>query len=204
MIATPHVGLVDPRWIDALLHLEKPAGWYRGALIRMEIAHARNLLAQKFLENADATHLLFWDDDVLPPSDGLMRLLAHDQPIVSGFYTSRALPMRPIAYRRDAVRQRYEHVDTLTDGLQAVDGVGCGFLLIQRSVFERIEPPWFQYLCEPGDLNASLSEDLFFCERARAAGIPILLDTSVRCGHIGSYTYDYRDLMAAVSVSAGG
>jgi len=193
MIATPHVGLVDPRWIDALLGLEKPQDWYRGALIRMEVAHARNLLVRKMLANTEATHILFWDDDVLPPRDGLMRLLAHDAPIVSGFYTSRALPMRPIAYRLDEAR-RYQHVDELHDGLNAVDGAGCGFLLIQRAVFETLAAPWFQYVCQDGDVNASLSEDLYFCEQARAAGIPVLLDTGVRCGHIGSYVYDYRDM----------
>src|SRR5690348_6615132 len=105
MIATPHIGLVDPQWLGAFLLLDKPArpdgspAWFRTSTIRIEIASARNMLATMCTHpehpsisrlhggnlsdlERNATHLLFWDDDVLPPRDGLMRLLAHDLDIV--------------------------------------------------------------------------------------------------------------------------
>src|SRR6185312_5627165 len=106
VIATPHGGDVSPYWLDAFIGLEKPLradgspGWSRVSAVRQEVATARNMLAQTFLHKTDASHLLFWDDDVLPPADGLMRLLEDDAPIVSGFYTSRQAPVQPIAYRR--------------------------------------------------------------------------------------------------------
>src|SRR5690242_5117413 len=90
LIATPHIGGVDPDWLGAFLRLAKPhtpdgqARWFRGSTARTEIAAARNLLATMLLDpghphmrrptppgelELNATHLLFWDDDVLPPPD---------------------------------------------------------------------------------------------------------------------------------------
>jgi len=37
------------------------------------------------------------------------------------------------------------------------------------------------------------SEDYYFCEKIQDAGYKILVDTSVQCGHIGTYIYSLRD-----------
>lgn len=49
-------------------------------------------------------------------------------------------------------------------------------MLIRREVLEAVEPPWFEY----GDR----SEDIMFCEKAKAAGFEIYCDLSARLGHI--------------------
>ncbi len=209
MIATPHGGLVDPIWFDAFLHMQKPLQWLRASVNRSEVAAARNLLVMMLLEprhprivntteesvaaSSETTHILFLDDDVLPPPDGLMRLLKHDAAIVSGIYTSRIPPAMPIAYKRTA-EGGYRQLTEMGSGVEEVDGVGAGFLLIQREVFERMQPPWFQFVCgtEP---RTSLSEDLVFCQWAQEAGYKILLDWDVQCGHLGRYVYDARDVV---------
>lgn len=216
MIATPHGGQIDPTWLDCFLRLGKPVNpdhspaWFRGAVVRTEIATARNMLvgmlldptrgsvrggtdAQKKAAAQGVSHILFWDDDVYPPHDALIKLLRHKVPIVSGLYYTRTAPSYPVAYMKED--GRYRHVADDSDGLKEVDGVGCGFLLVAREVFEKLSSPWFQFI-QRGDPNDMLSEDLFFCELAQAAGYPILMDFSVKCGHAGRYIFDEQDYVA--------
>lgn len=58
------------------------------------------------------------------------------------------------------------------------DAVATGCIMIHRSVFELMPPPWFEYR-EGGN-----SEDLMFCKEAKELyGIPIHADLSTVCGH---------------------
>jgi hypothetical protein len=206
MIATPHGGLIEPMWLDNFLMLDKPrgdgSGWVRGATLRTDVATARNILAAQFVQSS-ATHLLFWDDDVLAPRDGLMRLLAHNAPIVSGLYYTRAAPVHPVVYER-IVRavdsplpsEGYAPVLNVSSGVREVDGVGAGFLLIRRDVMEALTPPWFKFEIAP-EVQHSISEDLYFCREAQRASFPILCDFDVACGHLGHYVYDAQDYRPA-------
>jgi len=76
-----------------------------------------------------------------------------------------------------------------------VDLVGAGCLLVHRSVLESLPPSdpnrgkrWFdwrvdmQHLLPPGE---AMSEDFTFCLNARKHGYKILVDTSIRCRHVG-------------------
>jgi hypothetical protein len=199
MIATPHGGDVSPYWLDSFLSLVKPwdaetgaEAWGRGYTVRLEVAVARNQLVEMFLKSAH-THLLFWDDDVLAPPDALMQLSEVGAPIVSGFYVTRSTPPKPVAYRAHPKKPHiYQPVRPTEEKLYRVDGIGFGFVLIERSVFEKIPAPWFQFIC--GADGAHRSEDFVFCELARAAGIPILLHGGVQCGHVGRYVFDDGDL----------
>jgi hypothetical protein len=38
-----------------------------------------------------------------------------------------------------------------------------------------------------------LGEDYAFCERARQAGHKVVIDSTIRLGHIGAYTYGWED-----------
>lgn len=63
-------------------------------------------------------------------------------------------------------------------GLIECDAVATGAMLIHRSVFETMEPPWFEYR------TGGHSEDLIFCDRAKFDhGIPIHCDMSTISGH---------------------
>jgi len=59
--------------------------------------------------------------------------------------------------------------------------------------------PYFlpMVLADPGGYWY-LGEDYAFCERARQAGHKIVIDTTLRIGHIGSYTYGWEDAGQAV------
>lgn len=63
------------------------------------------------------------------------------------------------------------------DSVVPIGGIGTGCIMIHRSVFDKIEEPYWEYRIRQG------SEDLDFCRRASDAGIQTYLDLSVVSGH---------------------
>lgn len=106
----------------------------------------------------------------------------------------------PTLYHFNASGQTFRLMDYPQDQLVEVHGTGCHCLLIHRSVLEHpswdtAHPlPWFR----SGTTLAAgeVSEDLFFCLNAKAAGFPIFVDTSIKTGHIKEFVAD-EDLYLA-------
>jgi hypothetical protein len=207
VIGRTHFGPVDPQWYHAYEHMQKPmkpdgvTPDYLDAIVtRTQIMQARNIIVRSVVGNEpaaagpnsplyhEASHVFFVDDDTLMPPDALMRLLEHDVPIVSGFYTQRVPPFWPIPMRLWG--KQYIHITKYCPGLQEVDAVGGGCLLVKREVFETLSDPWFDYWSER--MQANTSEDVPFCEKAKAAGFPILLDFDVQCGHMATFPVGWQ------------
>jgi hypothetical protein len=53
-------------------------------------------------------------------------------------------------------------------------------------VLEAIEPPWFSSTIDERGVN--VGEDVTFCHRVNALGIPVYVDTGVAVGHQKTYT----------------
>lgn len=159
------------------------------ALAGMPFDHARNVGAMKALES-NATHVFYLDSDVIPPRDAVIRLLAHNQPIISGMYCRRSPPAAVPVMIKDN-----QWITQFPKGkLIEVDMVGAGCLLIQRDVLANLPPQrpgkhWFDWRVDLPDLQEKglrpLSEDFTLCEHARKHGYKILVDTSIQCRHIG-------------------
>jgi hypothetical protein len=64
----------------------------------------------------------------------------------------------------------------------AVKGGGLGCSLIRSDVFDSVAWPWFEYVRRSD--RSKLSEDYSFCSACARAGIPVLVDTRVWCGHL--------------------
>lgn len=62
-----------------------------------------------------------------------------------------------------------------------VAATGAAFLLVHRSVFERIGEDWFTPTVDPS--GRKCGEDISFCIRAGHAGFPIHVNSSVRTSH---------------------
>lgn len=163
----------------------------------MVIDDARNALVGAALRRTTpaVTHVLFVDADMTFPEDALARLLAHDVPIVGGLYFNRRPPYAPMLLRQNHEswadsEPMFGHVyDYPAPQLVEVDATGCGFLLVERQVFEKVRDPdglvggWFERY-------RGVSEDFSFCVRAQDAGFKILVDTGLKLGHIGKVVVD--------------
>lgn len=143
--------------------------------------YARNCAVRALLQS-DCTHLMMVDSDIIPPEGAIDKLLALDSPIVTGVY--RVIGGSSIEWavlQKDAAG-KYRMIKELNKvNPFAVDAAGAGCLLIKREVFETIPWPWFKWV-EFAD-GSQMSEDVFFFDKASAAGITAICDPSVKCDH---------------------
>lgn len=179
-IAMPSRGIVPIDLFVAYMGLIKPRHYFL-TTNEIPIDVARNSLVANFLvKRPEATHVLFWDDDVLPPRDALLRLWAHNEAIVSGLYFRKAPPHEPLMSVKvvspTGITGMSPFIHWEEDKSYYVDGVGMGFCLIRRDVFQNIEHPWFEF--------GTWSEDYMFCEKAQEAGYKIKIDTSIKLQHV--------------------
>lgn len=191
-IARVHAGLVDSRFFQSYEQLIKPEGTLPVVVERLHVDRARNEVVDMLLhpekprlpQNPNgvnpaygkATHVLFIDDDMIVPPDGLLRLLAHNEPLVGGLYFGRQPPHLPIAYRYVEDGQ-WIPVTKYGRGLQEVDAIGFGFMLVAVEVLRKMERPWFEF-------SDKMGEDMYFCEQAKKLGYTILLDGDLICRHL--------------------
>lgn len=165
-------------------------------------AMARNRIAADAL-NAHYDYVLMVDNDIALPHDALSRLLDHDCDFALGYYLNRYArgeSRLTTLYKQGAGWSMYDQdeLKALRDaGTHRIDvkGGGLGCALIKSSVFERLPFPWFEwtdngrdkldvpdvYACH--DAFRSGGEDINFCIACTKAGIRIVADTQVACGH---------------------
>lgn len=151
----------------------------------MEVGEARNECVEKARE-AGAAHILFIDYDVMPPPNALVRLLSHKLPIVGGVYHSKSVPSYPLLWVKGwpGAFEDYEMGD-----LVSVSGMGMGCTLIRMDVFDKLEKPYFKTI--PGYVNENpnvvlphMTEDTYFCDKARKAGFDVVADTGIQAYHV--------------------
>jgi FkbM family methyltransferase len=63
---------------------------------------------------------------------------------------------------------------------------GMGWMVIRRGIVEHLQYPWFYRPLEQigADIRDMSSEDVAFCKNLQEIGIPIMLDTDIRVGHL--------------------
>jgi hypothetical protein len=188
-------------WALGLRNLQIPG--HVIAVQGMPYDHARNSACQAALDSG-ADFLYFLDSDVVPPNDAVLRLMAHNLPIVSGVYFRRSPPLGvPVLMKRNPIGGQLSWLSHLPGpGLLEVDVVGAGCLLIQRQVLEKLPPQrpgyrWFDWRVNLRGLGVvdeqtCLSEDYSFNLHARAHGFQTWVDTSIICRHIGCAEAHYN------------
>jgi GT2 family glycosyltransferase len=135
------------------------------------VEFARNKIAQDALDKgADA--LMWWDSDVFAQRDVIVRLLAHDLPMVGCHYPL-ALPTRQFARVVDFMNP----VDQ-TSSLAEVNYLPGGCNLVRREIYEKLEAPWYELgygMCGLPSTEYT-GEDLYFGWRVRGAGFHVWCD----------------------------
>jgi hypothetical protein len=156
-----------------------------GFLASTYIHVGRELFLEAALKQG-ATHILWLDTDMSFPRETAVLLAMRDRPIVGCNYVVRQPSGLSTAQRDDGTR--IPTMETST-GLEAVDAVGLGVLLMRTDVVADLTRPWFRHgvNAQGGDVG----EDIMFCRALRAAGHQILIDhdLSKEIGHVGQHTY---------------
>lgn len=148
-----------------------------------------------FLESAlrqGATHVLWLDTDMSFPPETAIRLAMHDKPVVACNYVTRDGSNKFTAMKEDENLLITGRVDTRHDshGLEAVDAVGMGVMLLRTDVVQQVPRPWFTHGRNP-ITGGDVGEDIVFCRALRAAGHQVYIDheLSKEIGHVGQQTY---------------
>lgn len=157
-----------------------------GGIVPVEAA--RNAIADQFM-SSDCTHLFMVDADTIPPGDIIDRLLKLD--------TDVATSITPIAKGDDVTSNifkaeagegfplSWEEATKETTPF-SITAVGFACILIKRSVFERLEAPYF---VSQWFKNGKFCDgEIEFCNKLREKGMKIVCDPTLICGHVKQVT----------------
>ena len=155
------------------------------------IDQVRNLIAQ-WASNFD--YLFSVDSDIVLPKDCLTKMLNHDVDVVSGVYRQRIEHTEVIEIHRKNEHGGVSHIPFSAiqpAGLHEIDSCGFGCVLVKSDVIRKIGYPQFKYHSALDHRN-TVSEDIFFCKRAKEVGAKIYVDSSIVCDHKGTTMFKVR------------
>ncbi len=162
-------------------------------LLRWQYIRSSNVVQNRHnlvraAQEMKVSHIMWLDDDMTFPADTLVRLLKTGFPIIGANCTTRALPIVPTAVKNDRrISSEGRH------GLESIDQFGMAVVLTKTSIFDEIELPWFKMEWDARFPDTYMSEDMYFCRKAKTAGFKIVIDhdLSNQIGHIGEMTFDH-------------
>lgn len=156
------------------------------------ICRARNVAAVCFLKT-EYEFMLFWDADIIATPGHIAMLMENDCEILCGIYPKKQKELCPVLNALPGT----EKIET--GGLLEIMRGGTGFMRIHRSVLEAMKTPEIEYdnhgevqwdFFQVGVKNREyLSEDWYFCDRARELGFRVMLDSRIQLRHEGSAIY---------------
>lgn len=172
------------------------------------IHRARQELAEEAIKRG-VDCVLWLDSDMRFPKETLIYLLKHNEDIVGVNYSKRGIPPEFVAAKSHSPPERLVTGPDST-GLEEVESVGFGVVLMRASVLRTLDPPersghpwfWHEWVAE-GDTH--VGEDVFFCRMAREAGFTVYVDhdLSKACAHIGTLEFTTEHPLAVLEGAEG-
>lgn len=182
----------------------------RGGFVAMrcarsaDLGEARNGAVAGFLAQDAGEWLWFVDTDMGFDPDSVERLLATADPVerpvvgglcfaqretepdgMNGYRTSPRVTILDWVEQDDGPPRFMGRSSYPRDTVVKCAGTGAAMILIHRTVLEKVAaefgPTWFSKI--PGSDGKLLGEDIAFCVRLGAIGIPVHVDTSVKTTH---------------------
>lgn len=157
---------------------------------------ARNEYVKRFLDT-DCDVMLFLDSDVIPPTHLPDLITIHGNkgwlaagapyPLWMARPGTQDMGTQFTAYRGNAPTETGHRGFTLSNvprsGVEWVDGLATGCLLLRRELFKQLKKPYFEFKRDPESCEVIEGEDLGFALKLQALGIKFLCDHGMVCGH---------------------
>lgn len=193
-IAIPTFENISPDTFKSIYGLDRGNNWVVFDFVRgYDCAMARNMIGKQAI-NEEADYVLMVDSDIVVPGNALVDMLSDNADVVIGCCPHRnnanVYEGKTSICKLDG-ESDYTHQYTGREILEMrehgeykvqIHGGGMGCTLIKTDLFNRLPYPWFKWT-DYGN-GQVLSEDLYFCEQCKNAGIPVYTDTRVTPGHI--------------------
>lgn len=194
------------------------------------ITRARNGLVKLFMKS-DADYLMFIDADISFNPYDILKMIQSQKEVICGIYPKKEINWRAVkeamnkgiaepqlkyctgAFVVNLVDHQTEATVPLNQPLEVLNG-GTGFMLIHRSVFEKLQSHVPTYLNDVNDLSGAIankdeiyeffttsidpetkrlmSEDYHFCQAYRKIGGKIYAAPWCQLTHLGSYAFEGR------------
>ncbi|MCK9369104.1 glycosyltransferase [Candidatus Dojkabacteria bacterium] len=190
LIAIPTAKYVETATMKSIYDLDVPEGYDTDLqfFYGYNIDQVRNLIADWALKY---DYLFSVDSDIILPNDSLNKLIGHDKDIVSGIYRQRKNEHILEIYDTNpfggVINKPYWQIKD--KGLVEIAACGFGCVLIKSDVIKGIGYPQFVYKSAI-DHKDTISEDIYFCGKARKLGYSVWVDSSILCSHIGNTTFE--------------
>jgi hypothetical protein len=159
------------------------------------VTRARNEMTASFL-TTEHTHMFWLDADIEFTAKDVAMVWNLEADIGVGVYAMKKQDKQWFAAWKDG--QLVKDLDQFNGPIE-VDYAGTGFMCIKREVIEKLQYNAPSYEGPNGRVPALYmtpihndgfeSEDYHWCRLAREAGYKIIMDPSVRLGHIGQFRY---------------
>jgi FkbM family methyltransferase len=149
------------------------------------ISQIRNLIAD-WAKRYD--YLFSVDSDIVLPKDTLVKMLDADKDIISGLYIQRKpgeqiLEVYMSTHGGGCTNIPYSRLEK--HSVVEIEACGMGCALIKSDVFRKVPYPHFYYK-EALTMAETVSEDVYFCRKAKQHGYTVWADATIKCDHVGS------------------
>lgn len=196
LVAIPCEDFIEVETFKSLWDLTVPEGYHLDFRIEKgtNIDQIRNLIAE-WSKRYD--YLLSIDSDIVLPKDALVKMLQADKDIISGLYIQRKPGQQILEVYMATPTGGCTNIPySMLENLGVVEIVACGMgaALIKGAVFRGMEYPHFQYKSAL-DHKDTISEDIYFCIKARENGFTVWVDPSIKCDHVGTTTFSLDTLV---------
>ena len=181
---------------EELIRAGVPHDWNIGRNESL-VTRARNEMASWYLKTDFKCHMWIDADIEFSVEDvGKLWNLCEDGADIAVAAYCMKLPDKPLSAWKDGKLVKIEECPAEPF---EVDYAGTGFMMISRRVYEELAKSAETYVGPDGKVSAFFmtpvhndgfeSEDYFFCRKAREAGFKIMMDPSIKLGHIGQFRY---------------
>jgi hypothetical protein len=202
-------GMVDGKFMQGVTDVMLKSGVEFATSLRSQgnqIARQRQTVIDYWYDKTNYEWLLWVDSDVVISPDTFKLLWdnkdAKERPLVSGVYFTTDNPEEPLMVPMPTVFSFVNDGDGgfgLTrvhplpeNKLIKVDAAGFGFILMHRSVVEKVRPvaPDGQMFMEMGRGTKFIGEDIFFFALCDKAEVPLHCHTGATAPHMKRFSFD--------------